>query len=87
MTIVLKPGKMPPALPEGGVRFTLPLLKGWTFVRYSIATPAPEGTIGFLGDGQTWQVAGEFKGGEWRPVPGNKFRGAPKFWTVIEGKE
>ena len=76
----------PNELPPGGIRFTVPLLKGMVFVRYPIETPAPEGTIGFITDGETWQSAGEFKDGEWRPVRGQRFRTAPKYWTVIEGK-
>lgn len=77
----------PNELPPDGVGFTIPLLKGWVFVRYPIEISAPEGTIGFLGDGKTWQSAGEFKDGEWRPVRGQRFPTAPKYWTVIEGKE
>lgn len=75
------------ALPPGGVRFTLPLLKGWIFVRYPVETPAPEGTIGFIGDGETWQRAGMFKEGEWRSPYGGGLKQQPKFWTVIEGKD
>jgi len=83
----IAPEIKPSALPDGGVRFTIPLLKGWVFVRYPVETPAPEGTIGFITDGETWQRAGLFKDGEWRPVRGQRFRTAPKYWTVIEGKE
>lgn len=75
-----------PDLPEGGMRFTMPLLKGWIFVRYPVETPAPEGTIGFITDGATWQRAGMFKDGEWRGVKGQQLKQAPKYWTVIEGK-
>jgi len=77
----------PNELPPAGVRFTIPLLKGWVFVRYPVETPAPEGTIGFITDGETWQRAGLFKDGEWHGPKGQKLKQAPKYWTVIEGKE
>jgi hypothetical protein len=73
-------------LPDGGIRFKVNLLPGYIFVRYPVETPAPEGTIGFITDGETWQRAGIFKDGEWRGAKGQPLKQKPKFWTVMEEK-
>ena len=76
-----------PSLPAGGIRFTVNLLPGYVFVRYPIETPAPEGTIGFITDGETWQRAGVFKDGEWRGAKGQPLKIQPKYWTVMEDRK
>ena len=72
------------------MRYTLAGLRGLQFVRRSLETPPPEGTLCFVDDGtregfKRGQTIAQFKGGRWTNGRGKALSFAPTYWTEIEG--
>jgi len=70
-------------LPAGGIRFTVPMLRGFVFRRYPIEVTPPDGLVGFINN-STWQTGAIFKDREWRNMRGKPFKQVPTHWTAME---
>lgn len=70
-------------LPSGGIRFTLPGLRGFVFRRYPIEVTPEEGTVGFVNNDRRQTGAG-YSDGAWRNKRGKPITWEPTHWTIIE---
>ena len=70
------------------MRYTVPLLKGVTFLRRPVSALPDEVLICFVDDGTStgWrgaQSVGVFKNGEWTNGKGKPVKFEPTYWTVM----
>ena len=73
-------------LPDGGVAFRVPLLRGYVFRRYPVSIAPPEGFVGFITDGKR-QAAGQYRGGQWLNQAGRPIAWEPTHWTAMESPD
>ena len=77
------PPAIAPTLPDGGVRFKIPLSQDTIFRRFPMDINPHGDLLGFVNNNER-QCAAMFRDGQWLDIKGKPLKWEPTHWTAME---